>query len=209
MDFSVVDKSPFLLRDLLLEHAARSDRDDLPLLDASRGAANWQLRRVLNAWHALGLFATEVAATPPNDGEVALALGPDAAHRREFAQFATQCAGGPAGLAEGCDFLSRAWDHLAGELLPERGRDRIIHEFAEAVAGRRYSSPPTLDFVAPIVTRYLAPLLFGGDARLAGQFRVICCEGATRRCAARRAVPRYLLRGGDHGHRAGRRDAGA
>ena len=35
---NVADKSPFLLRDLLLAHAAQSERDDLQMLDASRGA---------------------------------------------------------------------------------------------------------------------------------------------------------------------------
>lgn len=179
MDFAIPDKSPFLLRDLLLAEVARSERDDLTLLDASRGAANWQLRRVLNAWHALGLFATEAAATPPNDGEVALALDPDDDWSGRFADFARRAWADTPGIAQGCAFLARAWEHLDRELLAGRGRGRIIYEFAEAAAGRRYAAPPTLDFVAPIMAAYLAPLLFGGDRELAAQFHVIACEGAT------------------------------
>ena len=179
MDFAIPDKSPFLLRDLLLAEAAQSDRDDLTLLDASRGAANWQLRRVLNAWHALGLFATEAAATPPDDGEVALALDPNDDWSRRFADFAGRAWADAPAIAQGCAFLAGAWEHLSAELLPGRGRERIIYEFAEAAAGRRYATPPTLDFVAPIMAAYLAPLLFGGDRELAGQFHVIACEGAT------------------------------
>ncbi|MFO8081453.1 MAG: aminotransferase class I/II-fold pyridoxal phosphate-dependent enzyme [Armatimonadota bacterium] len=174
---SVADKSPFLLRDLLLAHAAESERDDLKLLDASRGAANWQLRRVLNAWHALGMYAAWVPETPPDDGEVALALDPDAPHADSFAAFADLISDEP--LREGCELLQATWDWLAGEVLPDRPRDRIIYEFAEAAAGRAYASPPTLDFVQPILTRYLAPLLFDGDEELAAQFDVIGCEGAT------------------------------
>ncbi|MFW5866573.1 MAG: aminotransferase class I/II-fold pyridoxal phosphate-dependent enzyme [Armatimonadota bacterium] len=174
---NVADKSPFLLRDLLLAHAAQSTRDDLHMLDASRGAANWQLRRVLNAWHTLGLYAAWAPATPPDDGEVALALEPDGPHARRFEEFASTFEDGP--VREGCELLATMWDWLAEEVLPERSRDRIIYQFAEAAAGRAYPSPPTLDFVQPIVTRYLAPLLFSGDTALAGEFDVICCEGAT------------------------------
>jgi aspartate 4-decarboxylase len=179
VDLSVADKSPFLLRDLLLEHAAQSRRDDLRLLDASRGAANWQLRRVLNAWHALGLYAAWAPETPPDDGEVALALDPGAPHARRFAEFVAEMAGAPEGVREGCELLAATWDWLADDVLAGRSRDRIIHQFAEAVAGRAYANPPTLDFVQPIVTRYLAHILFSGDANLAGQFDVIGCEGAT------------------------------
>lgn len=173
---TVADKSPFLLRDLLLAHAAQSRRDDLQMLDASRGAANWQLRRVLNAWHALGLYAAWAPATPPDDGEVMLALDPDGPHDRRFAQFAADA---DAGVRDGCEFLHTMWDWLAEDVLEDRSRDRIIFQFAEAVAGRAYASPPTLDFVQPILSRYLAPLLFTGDETLAAQFDVIGCEGAT------------------------------
>ncbi|MGD9497640.1 MAG: aminotransferase class I/II-fold pyridoxal phosphate-dependent enzyme [Armatimonadota bacterium] len=198
MEPPVADKSPFLLRDLLLEEAARGQRDDLPLLDASRGAANWQLRPVLNAWHALGLFATEMAVTPLDDGQVALALDAGLPWGARFDSFHERVAREREALAEGCSFLARAWRYLAEEVLPAQGRDRIIGEFAEAAAGRRYSSPPTLGFVAPTVTRYLAPLLFGGDAKLAGQFDVICCEGATTgiaQVAATLARNRLIRRG--------------
>lgn len=179
MDFAIPEKSPFLLRDLLLAEAAQSERDDLTLLDASRGAANWQLRRVLNAWHALGLFATEAAEIAPGDGEVALALDPDIDWAQRFADFAARDWTGAPGIARGCEFLARAWAHLDNELLPGWGLGRVIYEFAEAVAGRRYAAPPTLEFVAPVMTAYLAPLLFGGDTELARQFHVIACEGAT------------------------------
>jgi aspartate 4-decarboxylase len=176
-DLNVADKSPFLLRDLLLAHSAQSERDDLETLDASRGAANWQLRRVLNAWHALGLYAAWVPETPPDDGEVALALDQDAPHAERFAQFAAEVTDQP--VREGCELLGAMWDWLAEDVLPERSRDRIVYQFAEAAAGRGYPSPPTLDFVQPIVARYLAPLLFRGNAALASQFDVIGCEGAT------------------------------
>lgn len=174
---TVADKSPFLLRDLLLEHAAQSKRDDLDLLDASRGAANWQLRRVLNAWHALGLYAAWVPESPVEDSEVALALDPDAPHASRFTEFAASAQ--PGGVREGCEALSATWDWLADEVLTDRSKDRIIYQFAEAAAGRGYATPPTLDFVQPILMRYLAPLLFGGDEKLALQFDVIGCEGAT------------------------------
>lgn len=176
---TVASKSPFLLRDLLLEHSARSERDDLPLLDASRGAANWQHRRVLNAWHTLGLYAAWVPATPPGDGDVALSLDPDGPHERRFAGFVELMGDAPGSVHAGCDLLGAIWDWLADEVLTDRPRDRIIYQFAEAAAGRAYPSPPTLDFVQPILTRYLAPLLFGGDTNLATQFDVIACEGAT------------------------------
>ncbi len=179
LDFRVADKSPFLLRGLLVDEAARSPRDDLELLDASRGAANWQLRHVLNAWHALGLYAVQAAQTPANDGEVVLALDPETQHHAGFEAFARECAGGPAGLAAGCEFLGRAWRFLADEVLADRSPDRIVYQFTEAAAGRGYASPPTLDFVQPILTRYLAPLLFADDLALASQFDVIACEGAT------------------------------
>lgn len=194
---SVADKSPFLLRDLLLEHAARSGWDDLHLLDASRGAANWQLRRVLNAWHALGLYAAWAPETPADDGEVALALDPDGAHAQRFAEFAA--AAQPGGVREGCESLAVMWDWLAEDVLTDRSRDRIVYQFAEAAAGRAYASPPTLDFVQPIVTRYLAPLLFGGDANLAGQFDVIACEGATTGIAmvASTLARNQIIRPGD------------
>lgn len=179
MQSQVSTKSPFLLRDVLLEHAARSQRDDLQLLDASRGAANWQLRRVLNAWHVLGLYAAAAPAAPPDDGEVALTLDPAAPHAEQFAQFAERIAAADPGLRDGCELLAEVWNWLADEVFPERSRDRIVYQFTEAVAGRAYATPPTLDFVQPIVTRYLAPLLFMGDADLAAQFQVIGCEGAT------------------------------
>lgn len=179
MNQSISDKSPFLLCDLLREYAVHSERSDLLLLDASRGAANWQLRRVLNAWHALGLYAARAPATPPNDGEVALALDPKADHWRGLCEFAADCADGPTGLAEGANFLLRACEYLGDQVLPEQGRRGIAYELAEAAAGRRYPSPPTLDFIPPVLARYLAPLLFGGDVELARQFRMICCEGAT------------------------------
>lgn len=200
MNFAIPDKSPFLLRDLLLAEAARSERDDLTLLDASRGAANWQLRRVLNAWHTLGLFATEAAAVPSDDGEVALALTPDEDWVGRFADFAARPWADAPALAQGCEFLTRVWEHLDAELLPGRGRGRIIYDFAEAVAGRRYAAPPTLDFVAPIMAAYLAPLLFGGDRELAGAFRMIACEGATTGIAQVMATlaRNRLLRPGDH-----------
>jgi aspartate 4-decarboxylase len=173
---TVADKSPFLLRDLLLEHVAQSQRDDLELLDASRGAANWQLRRVLNARHALGLYAAWAPATPAHDGEVALSLEPDGPHAERFAQFAAEQSGG---VGEGCRSLAATWDWLSEDVLTDRSKDRVIYQFAEAVAGRGYASPPTLDFVQPILMRYLAPLLFRGDEDLALQFEVIGCEGAT------------------------------
>ena len=176
---SITTKSPFLLRDLLLQHAAQSERDDLALIDASRGAANWQLRPVLNAWHALGVYSAWAAGTPPQEFEVALALDPHAPHAERFAQFRASVAAGNQPLSEGCDLLEATWTWLAEEILPERSRDRIIYEFAEAVAGRAYATPATLDFVQPIIARYLAPLLFGGDEELARQFEVIGCEGAT------------------------------
>jgi len=199
LDCAIPDKSPFLLRDLLLAEAAQSPRDDLPLLDASRGAANWQLRRVLNAWHALGLYAAQAPATPPGDGEVALKLDPDAPHREAFRAFEERCAVGPAGLVAGAGFVARACDYLAAEVLPDRSPDRVLYELAEAVAGRIYPSPPTLGFVAPIVSRYLAPLLFGGDLGLARQFRVIACEGATTGIAqvAATLARNELIRSGD------------
>ena len=170
--------SPFLLRKSLVRLAEQSDRSELELLDASRGAANWQQRRVLNAWHCLGLFAAHAAAAPAGDGNVALALHPDSCSFAAFARFAAEHQGVPE-IADGCGLLACAWDWLAGEVLPGWSRDRIVYEFAEAVAGRRYPDPPTLDFVRPIMSRYLAPLLFGGDADLAGRFRVFACEGAT------------------------------
>jgi len=196
---SVAGKSPFLLRELLLAHAAQSERDDLPLLDASRGAANWQLRRILNAWHALGLYAAWAPATPPDDGEVALALDPHEPHARRFAEFAASIGGAAEGLRMGCELLSATWEWLAEEVLPDRSRDSIVYQFAEAIAGRAYATPPTLDFVQPILTRYLAPLLFGGDEDLAGQFDVIGCEGATTGIAMVAATlgRNHIVRPGD------------
>ena len=195
-NLTVADKSPFLLRDLLLAHAAQSDRDDLHMLDASRGAANWQLRRVLNAWHALGLYAAWAPATPPDDGEVALALDPEEPHEQRFAEFAATVDGY---ARDGCKLLNAAWDWLAEDVLVCHSKSEIIYQFAEAVAGRAYANPPTLDFVQPIVTRYLAPLLFGGDEALAGQLDVIACEGATTgiAMAAATLARNQIIRPGD------------
>ena len=178
MEPSVAHTSPFLLRNVLLDHLAESGRDDLQVLDASRGAANWQQRRVLNAWHMLGLYAVHAGATPPDDGEVALALDPDQPHYQQFEEFARGFEADNA-MRDGCHLLMRAWQWLADEVPGQWSLDEIAYRFTEALAGRAYPTPATLDFVPPIVRRYLAPLLFGGDRELAGQFEVIACEGAT------------------------------
>ena len=196
--FTVADKSPFLLRDLLLDNAAQSERDDIELLDASRGAANWQLRVVLNTWHTLGMYAAEAAVSPPDDGEVILALDPDGPHTERFEEFARASISHDS-ADDGCRLLSAMWDWLAEEVLTDRSRERIMYEFAEAASGRGYASPPTLDFVQPIVMRYLAPLLFSGDEELALQFDVIGCEGATTglAMAATTLARNQIVRPGD------------
>ncbi|MEA3401738.1 MAG: aminotransferase class I/II-fold pyridoxal phosphate-dependent enzyme [Armatimonadota bacterium] len=179
MELKAGGKSPFLLRDVLLEEAAGSEREDPELLDASRGAANWQQPLVLAAWHALGLYSAQAASRRSHDPHVALSLAPGESHLSAFDEFASRCEGAPGGLAEGCRFLQRGWDLLARTVLRGWSREEIAFRFAEAAAGRAYPEPPTLDFVQPIMARYLAPLLFGGDADLAAQFEVIACEGAT------------------------------
>ncbi|MGC9318253.1 MAG: aminotransferase class I/II-fold pyridoxal phosphate-dependent enzyme, partial [Armatimonadota bacterium] len=179
MDLRVAEKSPFLLRDALVDEAATCERDDLELLDASRGAANWQQPLVLAAWHALGLYAAEAGSGRCEDPLIGLSLDRAESHLAAFDDFASRCDGAPGGLAEGCRFLQRGWDFLARTVLIGWPREEIAFSFAEAVAGRGYPEPPTLDFVQPIMARYLAPLLFGGDADLAAQFEVIGCEGAT------------------------------
>ncbi len=178
MNPCVADYSPFLLRNMLLEHLAESDRDHLEVLDASRGAANWQNRRVMNAWHALGLYAASACGTPEDDGEIAIALKREEPHHARFAALIGDVPSN-GGLREGGDLLMKMWDWLAEELLLDYSRDEIVYQFAEAVAGRAYPSPATLDFVAPIMRRYLAPLLFRDNRDLAEQFEVIACEGAT------------------------------
>ena len=178
MEPSVAHTSPFLLRNVLLDHLAESGRDDLQVLDASRGAANWQQRRVLNAWHMLGLYAVHAGATPPDDGEVALALDPDQPHYQQFEEFARGFEADNA-MRDGCHLLMRAWQWLADEVPGQWSLDEIAYRFTEALAGRAYPTPATLDFVPPIVRRYLAPLLFEGDRELADQFQVIASEGAT------------------------------
>lgn len=177
-NLELAGKSPFLLRHTLVELAGRSERTELAILDASRGAANWQQPRVLNAWHALGLFASEACARAHDHGAVALALTPERANLSSFQRFARQHHHLPH-IADGCDLLMRAWQWLEREGLRGWPADQIVYQFAEAMAGRRYPDPPTLQFVQPIISRYLAPLLFGGDARLAAQFLVFACEGAT------------------------------
>ena len=177
-DANVAEKSPFLLRQFLLQASADSDAADLEPLDASRGAPNWQQRRVLNAWHALGLYAAASSDSPDGEPGIALALDPDEAHLDRFRRFATQHQTSP-GVADGCALLERVWEWLAADALAGQPVDRIVYQFAEAMAGRLYPNPPTLDFVQPIISRYLAPLLFGGDQKLAGDFRVSVCEGAT------------------------------
>jgi len=170
-------KSPFLLREFLVQAAQDSDVDLEPI-DASRGAANWQQRRVLNAWHALGLYAVSACGTANGDGEVGLTLDPAGPHLEQFERFAAEHAS-CAEISDGCALLARAWEWLGGEVLTDWPVDRIIYQFAEAVAGRLYPDPPTLDFVAPVLSRYFAPLLFRGDEELSASFRVLTCEGAT------------------------------
>jgi len=178
VEFALREKSPFLLRTLLLDEADTSERADLALLDASRGAANWQQPLILRAWHALGIYAAAAAPSPNGHGGIVLSLRPEDDHMAQFEAFATQQEPGSP-MAEGCQFLRRAFQWLAEGLLQQWSRDRIVFEFAEAVAGRAYPNPPTLEFVQPIITRFLSPLLFGGDDELAAQFEVIGCEGAT------------------------------
>ncbi|MCD6360833.1 MAG: aminotransferase class I/II-fold pyridoxal phosphate-dependent enzyme, partial [Armatimonadetes bacterium] len=172
------DKSPFLLRERLVELAHGSARNDLELLDASRGAANWQQRRVLNAWHALGLYAAEACGAPDAVESVALALEPGRVSLDGFREFAARHADAP-GIADGCGMLMRAWDWLAREAPADWSSDEIVLEFTQAVAGRRYPDPPTLAFVQPIMARYLAPLLLGGDVESASELQMWACEGAT------------------------------
>jgi len=176
---NVAATSPFLLKDLLVAHAQQVGDRDLELIDASRGAANWQNRQVLAAWHALGLYAVHSVPWPRGHAQVALALDPEVAHYDALGRFAEGLTTASAELAGGGALLTRIFDYLAEELLTAWSRDRIVYEFAQAAAGRIYPSPPTLTFVQPILTRYLAPLLFGGDQDLAGEFRVLMCEGAT------------------------------
>ena len=191
--------SPFLLKDMLVAHAGEVGEEELELIDASRGAANWQNRPVLEAWHALGLYAVSAAAWPRGCSHVALPLDSAAPHRAAFGRFAEGLTTASAELQEGCALLARIFDHLAEHVLPDRSRDRIVFEFAQAVAGRIYPSPPTLDFVQPIITRYLAPLLFSGHEQLAGEFRVLMCEGATTGIAqiAATLARNRLLKPGD------------
>lgn len=177
-DANTTEKSPFLLRQFLVQASAGSDAADLEPLDASRGAANWQQRRVLNAWHALGLYAAASSGAPDDNTDIALALDPDGAHLEQFRRFATQHQASP-GIADGCALLERVFEWLTADALAGQSTDRIIYQLAEATAGRLYPNPPTLAFVQPIISRYLAPLLFGGDQELAGDFRVSVCEGAT------------------------------
>lgn len=196
---NVAAKSPFLLKDMLVRHAEEVGRSDLELIDASRGAANWQQPRVLAAWHALGLYAARAAGRPDDAKQVAGGLDPEAAHHKAFAEFAEELARASAELADGCELLTRTWEYLGEQVLTDRSLDRIVYEFAEAAAGRIYPSPPTLSFVQPILARYLAPLLFGGDLDLARQFPVIMCEGATTGIAqvAATLARNRLLKPGD------------
>ena len=99
-DANMAEKSPFLLRQFLLQASADSDAADLEPLDASRGAPNWQQRRVLNAWHALGLYAAASSDSPDGEPGIALALDPDEAHLDRFRRFATQHQTSP-GVADG------------------------------------------------------------------------------------------------------------
>jgi len=195
----VAATSPFLLKDLLVAHAQEVGDADLELIDASRGAANWQNRQVLAAWHALGLYALQSASWPRGHAQVALALDPDVAQYNALRRFAEGLTTASPELAEGCALLMRIFDYLDEDVLTGWSRDRIVYEFAQAMAGRIYPSPPTLDFVHPILTRYLAPLLFRQDSGLASEFRVLMCEGATTGIAqvAATLARNRLLKPGD------------
>lgn len=172
--------SPYLFRDLLVGHARLTRGHEAPLLDATREAPNWQQRDVQLAWHVLGLYCDYVYGVVGDPGNVRLL--PRAApvdHSAAFGRFADGLMDLRESLAIGIDFLSELWPHLAQKVFPGRSESEIIDAFTQAMSGGAYPSPPTLEFVAPILRRYLAGKLFRGDNALAEEFSVHLTAGAS------------------------------
>ncbi|NPV46353.1 MAG: aminotransferase class I/II-fold pyridoxal phosphate-dependent enzyme [Armatimonadetes bacterium] len=172
--------SPYLFRDVLIGHARLTRGQDAPLLDATREAPNWQQRDVQLAWHVLGLYCDYVYGVVGDPGNVRLL--PRAApldHTAAFGRFADGLMDLRESLAVGIDFLSELWPYLAQKVLPDRTESEIIDAFTQAMSGGIYPSPPTLEFVTPIVRRYLAGKLFRGDTSLADEFSVHLTAGAS------------------------------
>lgn len=191
--------SPYLFRDLLIGHARLTRGQAAPLLDATREAPNWQQRDVQLAWHVLGLYCDYVYGVVGDPGNVRLI--PKSApvdHAAAFSRFADGLMDLRESLAIGTDFLSELWPYLAQKVLVGRSESDIIDAFTQAMSGGAYPSPATLDFAAPIVTRYLAGKLFRGDTALAGEFAVHLTAGTSAgwvQVAQTLAANRLLLPG--------------
>jgi aspartate 4-decarboxylase len=189
-----------LLRDELLEYAAECGIDYSELLDGSRGTSNWQQRDILNAWHTLGMYVDFAIETVPGNPSLrALWTWADIDHAARFAEFAAAHACDDDPLHRGVRFLEGVWDYLERDALAGTPRGAIIAAFADAMRASNYAKPPTLAFVQPVLTRYLAPLLFEGNKDLAAQFDVYMFEGATTGAAvaAQSLVRAGLLKPGD------------
>jgi aspartate 4-decarboxylase len=179
MKSRLAEISPFAFKDLLVAHARVVRGPDSPLLDASRGAANWQQREVQLAWHVLGLYADYcygAVGTPPS---VRLLTPSPLDHKATFMRFYEGIMELRESLTLGVEYLLGVWSYLSTEVFPERSEASLIDSFTRAISGASYPSPATLEFVAPIMARYLAPLLLDDDLDLAQRFRVHLAPGVT------------------------------
>ena len=181
MTTPVAPKGPFLLRDELLQYATECGLSYSDLLDGSRGTSNWQQRDILLAFSALGLYVDFACGTcDDNAGIRALWTAREVDHAERFAEFvATYPPGSEEGLARGVRFLEGVFDYLEREVLVGTSRHDIITGFVEAMRSSNYAKPPTIACAQPLLARYFAPLLFGGDLELSQQFDAYMFEGAT------------------------------
>ncbi len=178
MEMSPLQVSPFVAKDMLVRHARAVLGPDAELLDASRGAPNWQQRTVQCAWHVLGLYADYCQGGPTLQPGVRVLTPLDALnHASHFGRFVEWMEEQRDGWSLGADYLQSVWQYVADELLPETTISDIIRVFTVAIGGGGYPDPPTLDLVTPSANRYLAYLL--GENLAGEEFDVHLGTGAT------------------------------
>ncbi len=178
MEFDPIEISPFAAKDMLVEHARAVLGPEAALLDASRGGPNWQQRTVLNAWTVLQLYADYCYGSPVEEPYIRILAGASTLnHATHFARFADALADTRDSLTTGVVFLQRVWEYLSKEVFPERWIGDTIESFTAAVSGGYYPSPATLDFMEPILNRYLSQML--GNGLNGHNYRVHLDNGAT------------------------------
>lgn len=174
VDSDLSKLSPFELKGKIIEMADEKVRKAAnTMLNAGRGNPNWVADAPRSAFFAFGQFAmTECAKTLSTPEGIAGVPRKEGIASR-FETWLRENA-----KTTGTDFLRRAYEYCLMELSADP--DALVEEWASAIVGNNYPTPPRiLPYTEQITRKYLDLALCAGNPPVGVTFDLLAVEGST------------------------------